>query len=375
MIKNALLAAALGVAAAASAQTDGVIKVILPKGTQEIAVTESTIADYYSGSRPVLDTVSVAGQTTYEIAVDPQEAMAVTVRVVDRPVKGVMHAVSMRPAMAFAAPGEQITIDLTLSQSPATGSALMDNISAWNVEADSLVRAFREMGESATDEERQAFLDSYTDRIKGLVTSNADNAFGVYMLTMMTSSPDLPDTFEQLDADAAKSTILSPLYESLAEHVGTVRARERAAEKIKVGLPAPGFTLPAPDGSMVSLAEYRGKWVMLDFWGSWCGWCIKGIPQMKEEWAELKDRNVVFISVACQDSKEAWLGALEKYELPWVNAWQDPALPRAEQLPGIYAVSGYPTKMVIDPEGNIALIVVGEDPSFYNQLKALLPAD
>lgn len=375
MIKTALLAAALGVAAAASAQNEGVIKVILPEGTQEIAVSESTIADYYSGTRPVLDTVSVAGQNPYEIAVDPQDPMAVTVRVVDRPVNGVMRAVSMRPALAFAAPGEEITIDLRSPKFKVFGSALMDNITAWNIEADSLVMAFREMGDSATDEDRQAFLDSYSDRVKGLVTANADNAFGVYMLTMMTSSPELPATFDLLDADAVRSTILSPLYGSLAEHIESVRARERAAEKIKVGLPAPGFTLPAPDGSMVSLADYRGKWVMLDFWGSWCGWCIKGIPQMKEEWAELKDRNVVFISVACQDSKEAWLGALEKYELPWVNAWQDPSVPRAEQLPGIYAVSGYPTKMVIDPEGNIALIVVGEDPSFYDQLKALLPAD
>ncbi len=373
-MKTIFVAAALSLAAAASAQDEGAIKVILPEGTQEIAVTQTTIADLYSANRPAADTVSV-NQSVYEIALDPEDAMAVTVRVVHRPVNGVMPAVSMRPATVYAAPGDHITLDLTKELAPATGSALMDNITAWNATADSLLSQFQAMRETATDADHQAFIDDYTARVVGLVEANASDPFGVFMVTQVPVREAMVPAFEKLDGEAAKASILAPLYQAVSEQVESTRARELAAQKIKVGLPAPDFSLPAPDGSMVTLSDYRGKWVMLDFWGSWCGWCIKGIPQMKEEWAELKDRNVVFLSVACQDSKEAWLNALAKYELPWVNAWQDPAAPRAEQLPSLYAIQGYPTKMVIDPEGRFALIVVGEDPTFYTQLKALLPED
>ena len=134
---------------------------------------------------------------------------------------------------------------------------------------------------------------------------------------------------------------------------------------------APDFTLPDAKGEMVSLSSLRGNWVVLDFWGSWCGWCIKGIPQMKQNYAELSPK-VKFVGIAFHDSKEAWFKALNKYQLPWINLWEDPETDRNKSLLKEYGVSGFPTKMIVNPDGYIVNTTVGEDPEFYEILKALV---
>lgn len=135
------------------------------------------------------------------------------------------------------------------------------------------------------------------------------------------------------------------------------------------GSAAPDFTLVDKNGKTVKLSDMRGKWVVLDFWGSWCRWCIKGFPQMKENHSQLKDK-VEFVGVACRDSKEAWLKALDQYALPWTNLWAD-----EEAYPKIaadYKLRGFPTKLIIDPKGIVRNTTIGEDPEFYDTLRALI---
>ena len=111
--------------------------------------------------------------------------------------------------------------------------------------------------------------------------------------------------------------------------VAEKQAVEVVSQSIAEGQMAPDFTLKDLQGNDLALSSLRGKYVVLDFWGSWCGWCIKGIPDMKKYYDKYKDR-------------------ME-----------------------IYGVPGYPTKIVVDPQGKIAKIVVGEDPAFYTYLDEL----
>ncbi len=134
---------------------------------------------------------------------------------------------------------------------------------------------------------------------------------------------------------------------------------------------APDFTLPDANGEMVSLSSLRGQWVVLDFWGSWCGWCIKGIPQMKENYGELKSK-VCFVGLAIGDTKETWLKSLKKHEMPWINLWENPEIDRNNSVATLYGVRGFPTKLIINPDGYIVNTTVGEDPEFYNILRVLL---
>lgn len=365
---QALLGASvLGLAAAASAQNPGTLTVSFPEGTDTLYVAPVPIKEIYGdNSRAAIkmlrDTLIVTGTSSYALELDPSEAMSV-----------VVGPAGKRPVVVYAAPGETLAVDFNSPVCKMTGSPLVEGISQWEAVSDSIMAVFRALPKPVSDEQRQAVINDYNSRVKAIVDANLDNALGVAMLSYMQDEDDMIAAYNSLKPGAVNS-ILAPKYIQIGNYIELTKARRAAAEFIQVGKPAPDFTLPAPDGTQISLSDFRGKWVMLDFWGSWCGWCIKGIPQMKEQWQELKDRDVVFLSIDCNDTRDTWLDALKKYELPWVNVWSDPETPENSSVEVVYAVQGYPTKLVINPEGNIALIVVGEDPSFYDKLRALLPA-
>ena len=87
---------------------------------------------------------------------------------------------------------------------------------------------------------------------------------------------------------------------------------------------APDFTLNDLDGRPLSLKSLRGKYVVLDFWGSWCGWCIKGIPAMKEYYEKYKGKFEI-LGIDCNDPEDKWKAAVEKYQLPWLHLLRCPA--------------------------------------------------
>ena len=127
---------------------------------------------------------------------------------------------------------------------------------------------------------------------------------------------------------------------------------------------APSFTFSNLEGNPVSLSDFKGQWVVLDFWGSWCGWCIKGFPKLKEVYKEA-DGKFQVIGIDCRDTEAAWRAAVAKYELPWVNVYNsNPDSPVLRE----YGVTGFPTKAIVSPEGKLVDITVGEDPAFYDKL-------
>ena len=74
-----------------------------------------------------------------------------------------------------------------------------------------------------------------------------------------------------------------------------------------------------------------------------------------------------FISIDCHDSESKWKEAVKKHQIPWVNVRNSSAAGHTD-VAVLYGVNGYPTKYVIDPEGKIALRILGEDPAFYTAL-------
>lgn len=152
---------------------------------------------------------------------------------------------------------------------------------------------------------------------------------------------------------------LKPLYNELLK----LQEKFIAAEKIKEGKPAPDFTLKDTEGKDFTMSSLKGKYIVLDFWGSWCGWCIKGIPDMKETYKSKKGK-IEFVSIACRDTQETWRKALDEHKLPWINVIDEEG-----KTPTLYAINGYPTKLIINPEGMIEKIYVGETPDFYTYIK------
>ena len=156
-----------------------------------------------------------------------------------------------------------------------------------------------------------------------------------------------------IDAKAA-------IYESNGNPVDGINI---VKEEIKEGVQAPDFTLKDLQGNDFKLSSLygKGKYTLLDFWGSWCIWCIRGLPEMKNTYEKYKDK-VEFLSIDCRESEEKWRAGVEKYQIPWLHVYN----PAGEgDVAKQYAVEGYPWKILLDENGKIVKIVMGEDPEFY----------
>lgn len=138
-------------------------------------------------------------------------------------------------------------------------------------------------------------------------------------------------------------------------------------EGVNEGDTAPNFTLNDINGNPLSLQSLRGKYLILDFWGSWCGWCIKGIPDMKKYYEKYNSK-LEILGIDCRDTDQKWKDAVKNYELPWKHVY----CPRDNQLLKTYSIKGFPTKIIIDPKGKIVKTIIGEDPEFYTILDELL---
>ena len=169
--------------------------------------------------------------------------------------------------------------------------------------------------------------------------------------------------FESLDASVREGR-MRVFYDNwlreCEEYAKKIEKDAEAAKKHAAGLVAPTFTLNDINGKPLSLESFRGKYVILDFWGSWCGWCIKGFPKMKEYYAKYEGKFEI-LGIDCNDTEAQWKAAVEKHEVPWLHVY----CPKDATVERDYGISSYPTKVIVGPDGKIVQTIVGEAPSFY----------
>lgn len=218
--------------------------------------------------------------------------------------------------------------------------------------------------------EIRALYDARRAQAAEWLERNMDNPAAVYVLAYEVSSKALLDYYDEL-LPMINTSPLKPIVEQSKASAELAMVTKQAQELIKEGVEAPIFTLPDNLGNSVSLGSFRGKWVVLDFWGTWCGYCIKGIPAMKVAYEKHKSK-CEFISIDCNESREKWLAGVEKYQMPWVHLYNSDDVAPRENVSAIYAIQGYPTKIIITPEGLIHKIFVGENDDFYNELDRVL---
>lgn len=273
----------------------------------------------------------------------------------------------------YSKPGDELTVNID-AVSPltynVTGSKLMEDISTLDMQSTKLYRQYREMAAAgsvnadAIEQIRVEYDKLFTDYL----TANPDAEAVPYAIMHLEGERFL-EAYNNMTA-TAKGSPIAVLLEPQKEYVESSLAAERRKMELQRGnVEAPDFTFNNIEGKPVSLRDFRGKWVIIDFWGSWCPWCIKGFPKLKEAYAKYSPTLEV-VGVACNDSREAWEKALKKYELPWVNIYNPEE--GGGKLLEDYAVDGFPTKAIINPEGKIVNITTGENPAFFDVLEKLM---
>jgi peroxiredoxin len=125
-------------------------------------------------------------------------------------------------------------------------------------------------------------------------------------------------------------------------------------QNVKKNLPslkAADFTQPDRNGQPVSLSQFKGKYVLVDFWASWCQPCRKENPNVVKSYNQFKDKNFTILGVSLDQNKDAWLKAIQQDGLTWTHVsdlkfWNNEAA-------ALYGVQSIPYNVLVDPQGNI----------------------
>ncbi|MDB5007467.1 MAG: hypothetical protein JWP45_1860 [Mucilaginibacter sp.] len=172
-------------------------------------------------------------------------------------------------------------------------------------------------------------------------------------------------------------TELDPLYNSLSERLKnteTAKIFKNALDGLRItaiGATAPDFSQADVNGVPVKLSSFRGKYVLIDFWASWCGPCREENPNVVKAYNKYKEKNFTILGVSLDkmEGKDNWLSAIKSDGLSWTQVsdlkfWNN-------EVAALYKVTAIPSNFLIDPNGKIvAKDLRGDD--LENKLKQLL---
>jgi thiol-disulfide isomerase/thioredoxin len=148
------------------------------------------------------------------------------------------------------------------------------------------------------------------------------------------------------------------LYNKLGPEVKKSYSGKQLAEKLiyfknsRIGSLAPDFKVNDINGNLLQIGSFRNnKYLLLDFWASWCGPCREDFPFLKEMYSKYKDKGFEIISVTRDEKLDLWRAAIKKEN---VEKWKHFSIKENKStIEDAYAVTAIPTKILIDKDGNI----------------------
>lgn len=146
-------------------------------------------------------------------------------------------------------------------------------------------------------------------------------------------------------------------------------AADRVKEELAAGAEAPDFEYPNPKGKMYSLKNFKGKYVFIDVWATWCGPCCKEIPYLKELEKKMAKKKIVFVSLSCDENHGKWVKMVKKDKLKGVQL----CMGKDMTFRQVYGITSIPRFILLDKEGKIvnAMMTPPSDPQTVKTLLAL----
>ena len=187
-----------------------------------------------------------------------------------------------------------------------------------------------------TQKENRALVEEEKNYKRLFIVNNNNSLFSVMLLTEMVSRKEI----NAADAESIAKNFSPKIAASSSAEL--LNRTINSMKKADVGVKAPDFSAPSPDGEMISLSDVLGKYTIIDFWASWCKPCRRENPNVVNVYNKYHDQglNIISVSLDKAGQKDRWLKAISDDKLTWhhvsnLKAWKDP-------IAGLYNVRSIP---------------------------------
>ena len=243
-----------------------------------------------------------------------------------------------------------VAYDEELNEYKASGTVSNDNFVVANRRLSDLQTKYYEKAQMGfeQEEDQQKMIDEYYDAVEEIVDENKDNILGAYFFARIESGNLEPSEIRERIAVFPKQLRETKMLKELEQYAVN-------CAKTEIGQPFIEITAADENDATVALSSLvgNGKWVLVDFWATWCGPCRGEIPFLKAAYDKFADKGFVIYGVSLDNDVEGWKKFIEENEMTWINVLGIDA-EKESPAADAYAVRSIPTNFLISPEGKIA---------------------